>query len=101
MEKYSCLDCIHFKYKETVVDGRIEHKLPDGRVWMTEPKYKEIPMHCPLHKEYFEEWWEKNKTLRRTDEEYQGPDCKDFDLPEHAKILKEMIGLAQKIIDKK
>lgn len=99
-QKYTCLDCIHFKCKETVVDGKIEHKLPNGTVWMIEPNYKEIPMHCPLHPEYFNEWWEKNKHLCRVDKEFEEPDCEDFDLPEFNKNLRKLINDAEIILAK-
>lgn len=60
------------------------------------PKYKTIEHHCTEHPKIFKKWWEanKNKTKENVDDV---PKC--FALHELQRPLKEMIDLAQEILD--
>lgn len=92
MNKNSCMECQYYKNKETVVDGY--EILYDGM--MRVPKYKTIECHCTEHPKVFKKWWEanKNKTKKNID---NAPKC--FLLHESLKPLREMIDLAQDILD--
>lgn len=90
--KNSCLDCQFYKHKETVFDGYREEC--DGMILV--PKSKTIEHHCAEHPKIFKKWWEanKNKTRENVDDV---PKC--FVLHESLRPLKEMIDLAQEILD--
>lgn len=103
MENYGkngCLDCIHFQHTQTVIVGKKEHKLPNGQVFMIEPVYGVKERHCPLHPEIFNEYWEKNRNLSRYDENATEPDCEDFDLPESAKELHNLLEETENLLKK-
>lgn len=97
MACHNCMGCcIHAQVEE--IKKKVEYKDENGKVWMTGCQSEGYRHFCDKNPEVFDKWHEEHK--HDTYDTYKDFTMECYEPTETSRIMEEMIGLCNQIINK-